>query len=1295
MDADGLPDPVATANDSGADAAHEVLPMVGIGASAGGIAAMQTFFAKMPAESGMAFVVILHLSPEHESTLAELLQNSTRMPVMQATDGRKVEANRVYVIPPGKQMAAVNGHLRLTNMGPARKPHLAVDFFFRSLADTHGPRAAAIVLSGANGDGAIGIKRIKERGGLTIAQDPDEAEHRGMPQAAIETGMVDWVLEVGQMPDRLLDYMERERRLKLPPEEGPQPAAVPQPVPDDAETALRDVLVFLRTRTGRDFSCYKRATILRRISRRMRVCGLEDMPGYLGYLRTHAGEAGALLQDLLISVTNFFRDRETFAALDPHLLELFKGKGPQDTVRVWVAGCATGEEAYSIAMLLSEQARLLDAPAQIQIFATDLDESAIRVARDGFYPDVIAADVSEQRLRRFFLKEHGGYRIRREVRDVVLFALHDVLKDSPFSRLDLICCRNLLIYLNREAQARIFDTFHFALRPEGRLFVGASESVEEGSPLFTVLDKKNRIYKFHPAPRAGLPVPMGPGALTLALEAHARQVAALPPGGQARQAGGPAVERDLSWSELHFKLVERLGPPSLVVSEKFEIMHISERAGQYLQFSAGVPSKNLLQAVQPMLRIEMRAALYRAVETHTPSEVIGVQVEIDGARQTVDIRVTPADDVAPGYLLVVFDAHKAGDAPAGAAPARIEPDAVIVHLEKELDQLKTQLRDSIEQHETSTEELKASNEELQAMNEELRSATEELETSREELQSINEEMTSVNQELKGKVDELGHANSDLHNLMAATAIATVFVDRELRIMRYTPPAVTLFNLIPGDLGRPLTDLKHRLDYPEMEQDVIRVLAELTPVEREVRAEGRSFLTRALPYRTSDDRIGGVVLTFVDITARKKAEGELRDTEAEQASDLAAMTRLQELSSRLHATETLPAVLDEILDAFIELQGADFGKVQLIGRETGKLEIASVRGLKPEYIDLLKQAETEETQPCEQAVRERRQVIVEDVSADPSFAPLRDVAALAGYRAMLAMPLYHLDGEPLGVLSVHFRQPHRPEKHAVQLAEIYARQAADVIAVKRSEQDLLQALDRAEAATRAKDHFLAVLSHELRTPLTPVLLTTHSLARRADLPLEVKEELAMIRRNVQIEARFIDDLLDLTRIAHGGVEILQEDIDVHEAITRAAEISAPDMEAKGQRFEMALEAGRRGVRGDMNRLEQVFWNLLKNASKFTPKGGEIFLRSHNEAERIVIVVTDGGIGMKPEVLQKIFHPFEQADESIARSFGGLGLGLAIARATVEAHGGEIGAASAGSGHGSSFTVSLPLLCGEPS
>lgn len=860
------------------------IPVVGVGAASAALVQLQSLLHGLPERSGLAMVVIRHDAPGSDApkeadAWPEQLRQSTALKVHPLEGSTRIEPDTVYVVPPGRGARALDGSLLLTD-GEAEHGRMVIDLFLRSMADSHGAHAAAVVMAGPGGDGAIGIKRVKERGGLTVAQDPDEALQDGMPRAAIGTGMVDWVLPAREMPQRLLSYFRIEPQLKLPREDGALLREVAR-AQQDEDAPLRDILTLLRTRTGRDFAHYKRATILRRIGRRMQVNGVETLPQYLDCLRTRPGEPAALLQDLLITVTNFFRDAACFAALEQHIPELFKDKGPHDTLRVWVAACATGEEAYSIAMLLAEHARTLDAPPLIQVFATDLDEDAISAAREGIYPEAIEADVSEERLRRFFVKEHRGYRVRRELRETVLFAVHDVLKDSPFSRLDLVSCRNLLIYLTREAQRRVFDIFHFALLPHGKLFLGSSEAVEDGSPLFSTLDKKHRIYGQRNTPRVGLPIPSAPGTLVQALQLQQNlkdpPVIAGRAFAQGLQAAGRTrnaqSERVASWGDLHLRLLEHLAPPSILVDGEYDIVHLSPSAGRYLQFGGGGPTRNLLRSVPASLRIELRAALYQAGQSHATVEVPPVPVDLPGnVTLPVAIRVTPANDIGTDLYLVLLQEQTAQAPAQTLEAAHAGPDPVAQHLDREIERLKSHLRDTVEQYEASTEELKASNEELQAMNEELRSATEELETSREELQSINEELTTVNQELKTKVDELGHANSDMHNLMDATAIATVFLDRELRITRYTPSAVSLFNLIPTDVGRPLTDLTTHLQYADLGVDARRVLERLVPVEREVgQSDGSWYLARLLPYRTVEDRIAGVVLSFVNITERKQAE----------------------------------------------------------------------------------------------------------------------------------------------------------------------------------------------------------------------------------------------------------------------------------------------------------------------------------------------------------------------------------------------------------------------------------------
>ncbi len=1040
---------------------YQMMPMVGLGGSAGSITALQEFFKAMPADSGMVFVVILHLSPSHHSTMPALLGRSTTMPVAEAQDGQRVEPDHVYVIPPGKYLATTDGHLRLSDLAHERGKRAAVDLFFRSLADTHGPHASAVVLSGADGDGAIGIKRIKERGGLTIAQDPDEAEHASMPRTSIETGMVDWVLHAAQIPHRLVEYARSEFQVRLPPEEGPQPAQAPRHTSDEGETALREVLVFLRTRTGRDFSYYKRATILRRIGRRMQVNGVDDLPAYLGFLRTHPGESGALLQDMLIPVTNFFRDRECFDALEQEIPRLFEHKKPGQPVRVWVPACATREEAYSVAMLLLEHASKLDSPPALQIFGCDLGEEAIQEARVGVYPAAITADVSEERLRRFFVKDHHGYRVRREVREIVLFATHDLLKDAPFSRLDLVTCRNLLIYLNREAQNHALDIFHFALRPGGRLFLGSSESVDEGSLLFRVLDKKHRLYAALPTARVSLPVPTGPSTPLRVMETQKQVAVPTVVHGRNflqevtfRQSSSPAYDR-ATVAELHFKLVERYAPPSVVINADHEIIHFSEHAGRFLQFVGGEPTNNLLRLVHPMLRIELRAALFRAAESNAQVQIFHAPVELEGQECMVDIRVSQAPEIAPGFLLVVFDERPrgTGEPPVEgrAAPTPLEPTAL--QIERELAHVRNQLRDTVEQYEASGEEMKASNEELRAMNEELRSATEKLETSREELQSTNEELTTVNVDMKSKVDELAHANSDLQNLMASTSIAIVFLDRALTITRYTPSAVELFNLIPGDVGRPLGDLRHQLDYPELLTDTGSVLRNLQPVEREVRGGDRWFLSRFQPYRTTEDHIGGVVLTFVDVTARKHAESDLAD-------DLQNTERLRKVGERLVPEGNMQALFDEILDAAIAITRSDAGMVQLFDPASRELHPLATRGFTPELGERFKRVAAGVGSSCAEALESGRRATVNFERGPGQIEPgsVRCLQLEAGLHTAQSTPLVARSGQLIGMISTHWREFSQPSERELCLLDLLVRQAADAIERRQADQALHQQMD---------------------------------------------------------------------------------------------------------------------------------------------------------------------------------------------------------------------------------------------
>ena len=851
--------------------------IVGLGASAGGIRALKDFFGQVPADSDMAYVVILHLSPNHESKLAEVLQSTAAIPVTQVRKRMKVERNHIYVVSPNHSLQMKDGHLGVSDLTRIEERRAPVDIFFRTLAESHHSHAVSVVLSGTGANGSMGLKRIKECGGFCIAQDPNEAEHSDMPSNAIATGQVDQVLPVLEIPAKIIAYKNHLGATTI--------LAEPQQRPETDDRAFRDIFTQLRTRTGHDFTNYKRTTVLRRIARRITVHGLPDLPAYAKYLRQDPNESRALLKDLLISVTNFFRDEGPFHALTKKIIpKLFEGKGPGDHVRVWVAGCATGEEAYSLAMLLAEFAEgCVDAPA-VQVFATDIDEWAIAKAREGLYTLNDAADVSPERLRRYFAKEGEAYRVRRDLRETVLFAAHNLIKDPPFSHLDLITCRNLLIYLNRPAQERVLQVLHFALNPQGYLFLGTSESIEGASGLFVPVDKENQLFQSRPV-EARLPIPVPDLSVTsrVMLRADARPAEA-------------RVQERLTYLELHQRLLEQYAAPSVLVNEDYGIVHLSERAGRYMRVGGGEPSLNLLKLILPELRLELRTALYQAAQKRQQIEARGLELQMDGRRERINISVRPVlrdDDPTRGFILVLFE--DAREEQATAATSVVTPGGPIARqLEDELIRVRAQLRASGEQHEVQQEELKASNEELQAMNEELRSSAEELETGKEELQSVNEELITVNQELKIKIEEVIQTNNDILNLINSTDIGTVFLDREVRVKLFTPSARNIFNLIQADIDRPLSDITNKLENGDLIPEVERVIETAQSIVREVQtSEGRWYLMRISPYRTSEGRVNGTVLTFTDVSERRhsdqellKARDELKENVEQRTAELA-------------------------------------------------------------------------------------------------------------------------------------------------------------------------------------------------------------------------------------------------------------------------------------------------------------------------------------------------------------------------------------------------------------------------
>lgn len=850
--------------------------IAGLGASAGGIQALQEFFTHVPEDSNIAYVVILHLSPDHDSQLAEVLQHVAHIPVLQVTERTKIQPNHIYVVPPDRHLKMEGGFIAVLHNLHLEERRAPVDIFFRSLAEEHGPRSISIILSGTGANGSMGLKRIKERGGACFVQNPREAEFNEMPRNAIATELIDEVLNVGEIPARIIAYQNSINTVQILEQENSN---------EPEQQALRQIFTQLRVRTGHDFSNYKMPTLLRRIERRINVHSLPDLFSYNAFINKNQEETHALLKDLLISVTNFFRDKTAFKHLEEKVLPLlFEGKNSSDQVRIWVAGCATGEEAYSLAMLCTEQlSDMLDAP-KVQIFATDIDDAAIATAREGLYSLNDAADISADRLKRFFLTDAEGFRVRREIREMVLFANHNFLKDPPFSKLDLVTCRNVLIYLNGTAQKRVIETFHFALKPKRFLFLGTSESIDGANDLYSIYNRDNHIFQTREVGPRSYPLPDSVPPMLLA-KTDLQKSSAL------------GAER-ISFGELHQRMLEQYAPPSVVVNELYEIVHMTERAGKYFEITGGEPTKNLLKLIRPEIRMELRAALFKAVQNKVEVEARNLKITTNGQQAILDIHVRPVlegSDTPQGFILIVFKpGHERQHQQLAVMATSDEP--IAKQLEEELIGLKTQLRNSIEQHEYQAEELKASNEELQAMNEELRSAAEELETSKEELQSINEELRTVNQELKVKIEETNVNSNNLHNLINSANVGTIFLDRQFAIRLFTPAILDIFNLKTGDYGRPITDITSKLNYDGLLNDAEKVLEKLTTIERELAtSDDRFFLMRVLPYRTAEDRINGVVITFFDITARRELEEAQKRSEAqmrlliESAKDYAIFT----------------------------------------------------------------------------------------------------------------------------------------------------------------------------------------------------------------------------------------------------------------------------------------------------------------------------------------------------------------------------------------------------------------------
>ncbi len=835
-------------------------PIVGIGASAGGLEALEAFLANVPVRSGMAFVVVQHLDPTHKGIMVELLQRATPMPVVQVKDRMRVEPDCVYVIPPNKDLSLLHGALHLLEPTAPRGLRLPIDFFFRSLADDRQDKSIGVILSGMGSDGTLGLRALKEKAGVVFVQSPPSAKFDGMPRSAIDAGLADVVAPVEELPGRIIAYLSH----------APLIDRTDLPLEGKAQSALEKIFILLRTQTGHDFSLYKKSTVYRRIERRMGLHQIDRIAAYVRFMQENPQETELLFKELLIGVTSFFRDPELWEQLKTKTLPALLATRPKGgTLRAWTPGCSTGEEVYSLAIVFREVLDVVK-PAgnfSLQVFATDLDKDAIDSARTGVYPANIASDVSPERLHRFFVQEERGYRVGKEIRESVVLAPQNVIMDPPFTKLDILICRNLMIYLDPSIQKKLLPLFHYSLNPGGILILGTAETIGAFTDLFAPLDGKMRIYRRLDAlpgiEPIEFPASFFPAKPDTLLRATATQ---------------PAPNLQTLADQL---LLAQYAPAAALTNDRGDILYISGRTGKYLEPAAGKANWNIFAMAREGLRYEIGDAFPKAIRK-AGAITINVKVRTDGGMQPVDVTIQPVTEpqALRGTVLTVFQDVTAP--PMVKAPGKDRktsaPGARATDIEQELTQTRHELQTTREEMQTSQEELKSMNEELQSTNEELQSTNEELTTSKEEMQSMNEELQTVNQELQSKVDDLSRLNNDMRNLLDSTDIATLFLDDALNVRRFTSRMGKIINLIPGDAGRPFTDIASELLYPGLADDAREVLRTLAFVEKQVATKkGQWFHVRIMPYRTLENRIDGVVITFTDITASKTLEAELRRT----------------------------------------------------------------------------------------------------------------------------------------------------------------------------------------------------------------------------------------------------------------------------------------------------------------------------------------------------------------------------------------------------------------------------------
>jgi two-component system CheB/CheR fusion protein len=1237
------------------DDQNHPFPIVGIGASAGGLEAFTQLLRHLPTDTGMAFVLIQHLDPNQKSLLSEILSRATAMSVVETQDGMVVEPNCVYVIPPNAKMTITQGRLSLAPRDKARGTAMPVDTFFLSLAEDQGNKAIAIVLSGGDGDGSRGLAAIKEAGGITFAQCEDSAQFSSMPNTAVATGQVDFVLPPQDMAEELAT-LSRHPYVAHPTQ---------TEILSTGETALQTIFALLRTATGIDFTLYKHTTLKRRILRRMVLYRLESLEDYVTYLRDHPAEVQALYDDVLINVTSFFRDPLVFETLKSIVFPTIADKLSDVPIRLWVAGCSTGEEAYSIAICLLEFLDQQPLKPPIQIYATDISDWAIEKARLGFYKQSLVSDVSSERLQRFFVPVEGGYQISKSVRELCVFAKQNLCSDPPFSRLDLISCRNVLIYLSTTLQKKILPSFHYGLKPTGFLILGTSETTGEATDLFTLIDKKHKIYA-----RKLVPARL---SLDLITSSYSSDIA------EPTTSVGDVTRTELNLQQEADRIVlARYVPSGVVINQELEILHFRGQTGLYLGFASGRASLNLLKMAKDGLKLDLRTAIHQAKQQDAPVRKEGLQIREREQMRQVSVEVIPlqARGLEERYFLVLFEEAFPLAQTVSVDQAQAQDENVLAllgallksslrklayktrgtlapladqqetaRLRQELATTQEYLRSIIEEQEATNQDLRAANEEILSSNEELQSSNEELETAKEEIQATNEELNVINDELQRRNFELTQISSDLQNLISSTNIPILMLSSDLRIRRFTPLAQTILHLIPTDVGRPFRDINSTLNVPDLEAQILEVINTLTPKAQEIQDQaGHWYDLRIRPYRTIDNRIDGAMVMLVDINTLKHS-----------------MEQLQ--SARNYAQAIVETVREPliVLNNQLCVLTANQSFYQMFRTTIVETEQRSLFELGNGQWNVL-------------SLRARLESILPNGTQFQDFEIEHDFEQI-GHRIMLLNARSMIQAE---------------NGNSILLA------IADVTERKQLEAELTNTLTQAqlarsaaEAANRAKDEFLSMVSHELRNPLSAILGWTQLLRKQTPDIAKMTQALEIIERSARAQSQLIEDLLDISRITTGKVRLNAQLIQLAEVIEAAiagVEVSAM---AKQIQIECRLEPPPKLLIGDSDRLQQVVWNLLTNAIKFTPASGRVTVTLTYSDTQAQITVSDTGRGISADFLPYVFERFRQAESVQTRLNSGLGLGLSIVRHLVELHGGTVEAESLGEGQGATFTVQLPM------